>query len=182
MTELNANNNWKQALPSSVASPSITITAAMSHPVCSRVYTPPGTKLKATVHTEKRISTSHTNEASSTVRIGGQVDKRSSIIGQTDVVYMANNKPPTRDIGHTDVVYMANDKPPTRDIGHTDVAYMANNKPPTRDIGHTDVAYMANNKPPTHDIGHTLTWCTWPTISHLHTTSATHWRGVYGQQ
>ena len=84
---------WSK-LPTSVANPIMIITAAISQPVCSRVYTPPGTKLNATVHTENSVSTSQINTATSSVRTGGHIVKQSSISGQTDVVYTANNKPP----------------------------------------------------------------------------------------
>ena len=100
LKRLTIKKKWKHKLPNSVASPIMTMTAAISQPVCSRVYTPPGTKLYATVHTEKRISTSQTNEATSSVRTDGQVVTRSSIIGQIDVVYTANNMPPVCEWQH----------------------------------------------------------------------------------
>jgi len=77
-----------------VARPREIITAAISQPVCSRVYTPPGTKLYATVQTENSVSASQTNAASTTVRSGGQTVTRSSIIGHTDIVYTASTMPP----------------------------------------------------------------------------------------
>lgn len=66
----------------------------MSQSVCSRVYTPPGTKLKATVHTWNNTSTSQTSMAKHKVRATGHWASWSISTSHWDMRNMPHTAPP----------------------------------------------------------------------------------------
>ena len=72
------------------------IIRAIKYPVCSRVYSPPGTKLYATVHTPNETSSTYTIPAIPNVKPGEEIDARSIILGHTDIVYTARTTPPAK--------------------------------------------------------------------------------------
>ncbi len=82
-------------IPASTEIPSVISRKPKSQSVCSLVYSPPGTKLQATVHTANRLITIYKTSARVRLRAGGQDVIRSIISGHKDMEYTANNRPPT---------------------------------------------------------------------------------------